>query len=161
MASLTEAIVLSEFLVTYIIKIILIGALIYGFSTIKKGGGKIILSFLIMTILISLFGVVDSYRYFLGFQTDFLRILLTVLNLLIITSFIYASFISWRVVNKPLFFSILFIGFLIILSVASPIIYLSSYFEFVKSSLIIIANLLFFPLVIYLIIKLNKSPGGK
>jgi len=161
MTSILEALILSEFLVVYIIKIILIGILIYSLYRVKREGIKMVLGFLIVTILINVFGVIDSYRYFLGFQTDFLRITLTSLNFLIISTFIYSSFVSWKKLNKALFFSMIFPIVFIILFVALPVLYFDQNFEVINAVVTFSVNILFFFLMIDLVIKVDKFNGGK
>jgi len=106
MHELIKGIALSNYLIQYILLILLSGVLITEYFKREKDSKKGVLGFLILSIGITIFIVFDTYRFFIDYNKGIFMIMLMGMNISLLSFFVVNCIRVWSKINKKLFFAI-------------------------------------------------------
>lgn len=129
---ITNSLVLSTYLLAYVLLIVLMGVIILEYFKRKKSERKWIINFLIFVIVLTSVIVLGTYRYF-GSLEGIPTTLLIILSFVLLGLFIWSLYSVWNKINKKIFFIIVFFTFLIIISKIMGIFYFNDFFELMNA----------------------------
>ena len=103
MIELIKSLALTNYFVQSILLIILIGILTLEFFNRKKDNRKGVLGFLILSIGITIFIIIDTYRFFTGISKGILLTGLIIWTIFLLSIFIINCVRVWNKINIKLF----------------------------------------------------------
>ena len=106
MIELIKGLALTNYFIESILLIILIGILTMEFFDRKKDNRKGILGFLILSIGITIFIIIDTYRFFTGISKGILLTGLIIWTIFLLSIFIINCVRVWNKINKKLFWGV-------------------------------------------------------
>ena len=154
MVNAFQAISLSTLLADYVLYVIIIGVLSYQLITHDKGKYKIgLVGFFILTIIIAIFTVAETYRNFVGPILNIYNVLLLISRFIGFGIFLFSSIKSWKFINNKLFFSVLFFA---VLFVFFELVLKNPDILFVLNAIVgLTASIMYYLLIINFIININ------
>lgn len=106
MTELIRGIAISNYLIQYILLILLVGILITEYYKRKKDNRKGVLAFLLLSMGITIFIIFDTYRFFIGYNKGIFLTVLMGMNIVLLSFFVVNCVSVWGKINKKLFFII-------------------------------------------------------
>jgi hypothetical protein len=148
---------LSSYFIEYVIFVVLIGILITGYSRRNREKRKPVSGFLVLSIGMTLFLIIDTYRFFVPVNPKPVMGLLTSMAVVLTFLFISISVRAWKFMDKKLFSGILISAIVVILGFGLTA-FSGMAFESLNSISMLGVTFLY---CFFLINLLISSPGNK
>ncbi len=147
---------LTNYFVQYILLVILVGVLVGEYFRRKDKFKKGLFLYLILTVSITIFVVLDNYRVFVGIERGIIMNILMLMNTGQLLLFIVNSIRVWSFINKKLFFGIPIFVIGIILFESGLNLFFGDYFDFLNIISVFGATILYYFFIVSFLI--DTSP---